>query len=179
VTSLVGSQGDVLQLMDQMPYGLYIVGSRDAEGSVNGMMADWLMQVSFEPRLVGVAFEEDSHTLANIRANQSFTVNFLCEDDAGRALAAKFAQPYFGSKVGGRGHGGRLAIHHKLEDVAYRQNESGCPIVEGALGWLECKAEGFFQVGDHTLVTGRVVNGGVLREGEPLTSSYAGWSYSG
>jgi flavin reductase (DIM6/NTAB) family NADH-FMN oxidoreductase RutF len=54
--------------MHELPYGLYIIGSKEAEGDkVNGMMADWVMQVSFNPRLVAVAFERDAHTLGNVR----------------------------------------------------------------------------------------------------------------
>jgi flavin reductase (DIM6/NTAB) family NADH-FMN oxidoreductase RutF len=39
-------------VMHEMPYGLHIVGSKEAGGKVNGMMADCVMQVSFSPRLV-------------------------------------------------------------------------------------------------------------------------------
>jgi hypothetical protein len=39
------SDDEMRQIMEQMPYGLYIVGSK-MDGDVNGMMADWVMQVS-------------------------------------------------------------------------------------------------------------------------------------
>lgn len=41
----------------------------NGEDGPNGMMADWLGQVSFKPRLVCVAIESDAHILANIRSN--------------------------------------------------------------------------------------------------------------
>ena len=41
---------------------LYIVGSHDTASENNGMMADWVMQVSFVPRMVAVSFENDPHT---------------------------------------------------------------------------------------------------------------------
>ncbi len=48
---------EIERVMHELPYGLYIIGSREeSDGKVNGMMADWVMQVSFEPRLVAVAF---------------------------------------------------------------------------------------------------------------------------
>src|SRR5213594_2347335 len=89
------------EVMEEMPYGLHIICSR-SNSDVNGMMADWVMQVSFSPRLIAVALEKDAHTLANVRANGRFTVNMLSRDDPSVYLAAKFAQPYFGSKVSGR-----------------------------------------------------------------------------
>jgi flavin reductase (DIM6/NTAB) family NADH-FMN oxidoreductase RutF len=39
--------------------------------------------------------------------------------------------------------------------------------------------EAILPVGDHTLVVGRIVRGGVARDAEPLTSIISGWVYSG
>src|SRR5690348_1592495 len=41
----------VAEALELFPYALYIVGSRGSD-NINGMMADWVMQVSFEPRLM-------------------------------------------------------------------------------------------------------------------------------
>lgn len=166
------------RVMDQMPYGLYIVGSGSGT-DVNGMMADWVMQVSFNPRLVAVAFENDAHTLATLRSHPFFTVNFLSQDDEGMHLAAKFAQPYLGSKVSGRDADATRRVHHKLEAIPYRHTQRGCPILKEAMAWLECEANAFTPAGDHTLVIGEVLDGAIVREAEPLTSGYTGWTYSG
>ena len=171
--------GDIAHVMEQMPYGMYIVGSGDSNGVPNGMMADWVMQVSFEPRLVAVSFENDAHSLANIRSNGRFTINLLPEDEAGRKLAARFAQPYEDAKVLGRNHHTAHPYHPKLDGLAYTSVAGGAPILSGALSWLECEARDFFSAGDHTLVTGQVLNGAVLQEADPLTSTYTGWNYSG
>ncbi len=168
----------VIKVMDQMPYGLYIVGSA-AEGDVNGMMADWVMQVSFEPRLLAVSFENDAHTLENIRASRTFTVNLLSQEEPSMELAARFAQPYDGAKVKGRTGTVATEIHHKLEGVQYTETANGCPVLEAAMGWLECSAVEFVPAGDHTIVIGQVLDGRLLRDAEPLTSSYTGWNYSG
>jgi flavin reductase (DIM6/NTAB) family NADH-FMN oxidoreductase RutF len=161
----------------EMPYGLYIVGSRSDEVP-NGMMADWVMQVAFEPRLVAVSIENDAHTLANVNRSGVFSVNLLSADEFG--LAAKFAQPYFGSKVSGRGSPARDEVHHKLDGVRHEPGaHTGCPVLTDALAWLECHVRMTVPLGDHTLVIGRVVDGGVLHEGEPLTSLITGWPYSG
>lgn len=169
----------VPQIMDQMPYGLYIVGSSDAAGEGNGMMADWVTQVSFESRLVAIAIENDAHTLENIRLTSALTVNLLCADEEGRRLAAHFAQPYYGAKVGGRSRAGREAIHHKMADIPHTRTASNCPALCAALAWLECRAEQFILAGDHTLVIARVLDGKLLRSADALTSIDTGWTYSG
>ncbi len=170
---------DVQRVMHEMPYGLYIVGSKEDGGKVNGMMADWVMQVSFSPRLVAVSFENNSHTLGNVRERRHFTVNLLAQDDESMELARAFAQPFSGAKVSGRKGEESTRVHYKLDGLAYRLTERGCPVLETAMGWLECEAERFLAIGDHTLVVGRVLDGRVEREAEPLTSAYTGWTYSG
>lgn len=172
------NEDHVARVMDEMPYGFYIVGSK-METEVNGMMADWVMQVSFHPRLVAVAFENDAHTLQNIRANKRFTLNALSQGEDSMHLAAKFAQPYYGAKVKGRTRAAADEIHRKLVGIPYTTTLSGCPILEAAMAWLECEAEQFVETGDHTLVIARVLDAMLVRDAQPLTSSYTGWNYSG
>jgi flavin reductase (DIM6/NTAB) family NADH-FMN oxidoreductase RutF len=171
-------QDETRRVLDEMPYGLYIVGTR-MDAGVNGMMADWVMQVSFEPRLLVVSFENDSRSLRNVRVHGAFTVNLLSEDEDGMGLAKRVAQPHDGSKIAGRESEAAGKTHNKLAGVEYGTTERGCPVLEAAMGWLECEAEKFVDVGDHTLVVGRVVDGRLLRDAEVLTSGYTGWTYSG
>jgi flavin reductase (DIM6/NTAB) family NADH-FMN oxidoreductase RutF len=175
-TTRVGGD-EASRALAEMPYGLYIVGSR-SDQDLNGMMADWVMQVAFAPRLVALSIENDAHTLANIDKSGVFTVNLLSADEF--ELAAKFAQPYYGSKVKGRASPARDEVHRKLDGVRHEPGaHTGCPILMDGLAWLECHAHMTVPLGDHTLVVGRVVDGGVLHEGEPLTSTITGWPYSG
>ncbi len=166
------------EALETMPYGLYIVGSRNDGGELNGMMADWLMQVSFRPRLVCCSLENDATTLRYVRETGVFTVNVLPAE--AKELAAKFAQPHDASKVKGRPDEDGPRFYDKLRGVAYALGEqTGCPVLDDALAWLECRAEQFVPAGDHTLVLGEVLQGAVLRDGEPLTQRLLGWSYGG
>ncbi len=94
-------------------------------------------------------------------------------------LASKFAQPYEGSKVAGRKGEEARKVHHKLEGIDYSVSEHGCPLLDAGMAWLECEVEQFVPIGDHTLVVGRVVDGRIQRDAEPLTSTFTGWTYSG
>lgn len=165
----------VVEVMECMPYGLYILGST-GEAGPNGMMGDWVTQVSFKPRLVSAAIENDAHTLANIKATGNFTLNFLSEGPEGMNLARHFAAPYKASKIGGPT---ALGVKPKLAANTYRRSESGCPILHAAMAWLECRVTQFVPAGDHTLVIGQVIGGEMQADKTPLTSSYTGWIYSG
>jgi flavin reductase (DIM6/NTAB) family NADH-FMN oxidoreductase RutF len=167
------------RVMHEMPYGLYIVGSKEEGGQVNGMMADWVMQVSFEPRLVAIAFESTSHTLGNIRERRYFSVNLLAQDDESMELARRFAQPFSGQKVQGRKGEERLKVHYKLDGLAYQTSPNGTPLLDAAMAWFECELVEERSIGDHILVVGAVLDGGIMKEVEPMTSHYTGWTYSG
>jgi flavin reductase (DIM6/NTAB) family NADH-FMN oxidoreductase RutF len=168
----------IAEALEQMPYGLYIVGSR-GEDNINGMMADWVMQVSFNPRLVLVSLENSSTTLRNIRHAQAFTVNLL--DSESKHLASKFCQPRDASKIQGRSESAKQVIYDKFDGVDFWEGEqTGIPILSDAMMWLECLLEQETAAGDHTLVIGRVVAGEVVDyKREPLTQRILGWSYAG
>jgi flavin reductase (DIM6/NTAB) family NADH-FMN oxidoreductase RutF len=163
--------------LDLFPYGLFIIGSRGSD-NINGMMADWVMQVSFEPRLVACALERSSTTLRNLRETGTFTVNILSADD--RALAVKFCQPREAAKIQGRSEEASEVIYDKLTGIAYEEGAlTDCPVLEQALGYIECEVDQLVEAGDHVLVIGRVLGGEVFRDGEPLSSRALGWNYSG
>ncbi|MPZ98094.1 MAG: hypothetical protein GEU80_01965 [Dehalococcoidia bacterium] len=168
----------IKEAMHEMPYGIYVIGSTRG-GRPNGMIADWVTQVSFSPRLVAVAFERDSTSLGSIRENGAFTVNLLAEANNGMALAMRFVQPAEAAKVRGRSAGAATQRHDKLEGIDYTLDGRGCPLLDDALAHLQCEAEQFVDAGDHTLVLGRVLDGEVVGSGDPLTTVFTGWGYSG
>jgi flavin reductase (DIM6/NTAB) family NADH-FMN oxidoreductase RutF len=175
------TEDDLIQeAMHELPYGIYIVGTA-ADGRPNAMIADWVMQVSFRPRLLAVAFERDSSSLARIRQHPYFTVNLLNQEGNGMALAARFVQPADASKVKGRSEAAARQRVDKLEGVAYHlaQKAKGCPVIDDALAVVECSATEFVDAGDHVLVLGTVLGAERLNGGEPLTSTFTGWVYSG
>ena len=168
----------VAEALQTFPYGLYIVGSRGENGTLNAMMADWLMQVSFKPRLVCCSVENDATTLRFIRATGFCSVNTLPLDTP--ELAHRFAQPRDASKIKGRSQEQAARVYDKLAGISYTLGEhTGCPLLDGALAWLECEVEQLVPAGDHTLVVGRVLAGAVLRDGDALTQKDLGWQYGG
>lgn len=171
---------EIREALHEFPYGIYVIGTT-RDDRPNAMIADWVMQISFSPRLLAVGFERDSSSLARIRDNGAFTVNLLNQAGNGMALARGFVQPANASKVKGRSDAAAARQVDKLAGVAHQLSERapGCPILDDALAYAECAAEQFIEAGDHVLVLGRVLYAEVLNSGEPLTSTFTGWSYSG
>lgn len=169
------AEEDAKAALDLMNYGMYVVGSRGPAG-LNVMAAHWLMQVSFHPRMVALSIENDARTLANIRESRVFSVNVMGEDS--RELVAGFLQPANPSKVLGR-RGTGAGVIDKLAGVPHKTLATGCPILAAALAWYECEVEGGIPTGDHTLVVGRITDGGQISVGKPLRDDDLGWTYSG
>ena len=150
-------------VLRQFTYGLYVVTALH-EGTPGSFTANWLSQAYFEPPLVMVSVEADSHSLPIIRASGRFAVNVL--ESGQRELA---------------GHFGKKARHvgNKLAGIPHHPSRSGMPILDQALGYVVCDVTGEIPAGDSVVVVGEVVEAGIQREGEPLTMREAGFRHAG
>jgi len=169
------AEEDARVALDMMNYGMYVIGSRGPAG-LNVMAAHWLMQVSFEPRMVALSLENDARTLANIRETRVFSVNVMGDDSV--ELVASFLQPANPGKVRGR-HLLGSGVVDKLAGVPHKTRATGCPILRDALAWYECEVDGGVPAGDHTLIVACVIGGGQINHGKPLRDDDLGWTYSG
>ena len=151
-----------------MPYGFYGITSRHGD-EVNAMVANWLTQASFEPRLIALSLQKTSHTYGLIEKGGVFAVNIFNKADQ------EAIKPFTKS---------REKNPDKMKDARYTEGpETGCPILEGAAAYLECKVAQVVDVGgDHNIMVGEVVSAGVKKPGEAadtLTLVDIGWSYAG
>ena len=161
-----------------LSYGVHVIGSRDMDGSMNAMLADWVMQVSFKPRLVAVAIENDARTLRFVRETGVFSVNLLHEKD-GDEIARKVVMPADARKIKGRPEEMQSRVVNKLDGLEFGIHDNGCPVLDDALGWFTCDVRQFVPAGDHTIVIGEVTDGDVIRDGEMLIERELGWEYAG
>lgn len=145
-------------------YGMYAVTLGDGAGGMHGFTANWLTQASFEPPMVVMAVEMDSRSIALLRAVPSFAVNVL---ETGRRELA--------GTLGRRSKN----VPQKTQGIGWHVGATGCPVLDDALGYLECEAQIVGDCGDHVLVTGRVVEAHVEHPGVPLTMQETGFRYFG
>lgn len=151
-------------MLRKIPHGLYICGVKDGE-EMNGFTVSWLMQSSFKPPLIVSCVKKGTGSHDMIAKTQVFAISFL--EDGQKDLAAKFFQPK--SRVG-----------NKFEDVEFYEGaETGCPIIQDSLGYVECKVVGTVEEGDHTVYVAEVISSGIHREGKQLLLETTGWNYGG
>lgn len=158
----------IKEALTRMPYGFYALTSRHGD-DVNAMVVNWVTQASFTPRLVAVGLQKTCYSYGLIEKGRVFAINLFLQADADAI------RPY--TK-------GRARKPDKMDSARYTAAPvTGCPILEGAAAYIECKVVSILDVGgDHDIVVGEVVGGGVSRPGEvqeTLTLPALGWSYAG
>jgi flavin reductase (DIM6/NTAB) family NADH-FMN oxidoreductase RutF len=162
------SESATKELLQRIPYGFYSITSRNGD-EVNAMVANWIAQVSFEPKLVALGLQRTSYSYELITQGKVFVVNlFLSKDEDA-------IKPFTQS---------RAKNPDKLSGVQYATAPAtGCPIIPSAAGYIECRVIDIFATGgDHDVVLGEVVGGDVLKDGtvdDTLTLLDLGWSYAG
>jgi flavin reductase (DIM6/NTAB) family NADH-FMN oxidoreductase RutF len=140
----------VARALGRIPSGQFIVTTQDGTAPV-GFLGSFVMQVGFEPPTVCVGVGKARGPLAALRAHGHFALSVLDGDSKGLMV------PFF-RKDGGS----------PFEGLATTETTTGCPVLSDALAWLDCSVRGEQDVGDHVVVFGEVVGGGLWREGEPL-----------
>jgi flavin reductase (DIM6/NTAB) family NADH-FMN oxidoreductase RutF len=131
--------GDELRaLMGRFPAGVTIV-TVEVRGQRAGLTVASLVSLSLEPPLVGVAIRRDAALHELLRESGRFAVSLLAADQ--EALAQHFARGV-----------PPIAL---WEGIAVRDRK-GPPQLEGAVGWLDCRAKAEHPAGDHTFFVGDV-----------------------
>src|SRR5689334_14664569 len=82
----------------KFPSGLYVIGSRAGDRR-NLMTANWVSQVSAEPKLVAVSVEKDAVTHELVTSGGAFAVNVIDRED--RTIIRKFTKPVELDEAGG------------------------------------------------------------------------------
>jgi flavin reductase (DIM6/NTAB) family NADH-FMN oxidoreductase RutF len=142
---------ELIAVLRRHPSGVAVV-TVDAAGQRVGLTVATLVSLSLDPPLVGVAIAREAALHELLREAGAFGVSLLASGQA--ALAEHFARgvPPIGMWQG----------------IAFTQRELGAPLLDGAVGWLECRLRDELAAGTHTLFVGEVVRAAPGVEAEPL-----------
>jgi flavin reductase (DIM6/NTAB) family NADH-FMN oxidoreductase RutF len=126
-----------------MPYGLYVVGAAH-ESARQFMTLNWATQLSFVPKLVGIAVEREAVTHGLIHDGGAFTL--CCIDREDRAIVRKFVKP---AEVD-------LAAR-TINGFGFHEEVTGSPVLDQSVAWIDCQVHQEVVTGGHTLFVGEVV----------------------
>jgi flavin reductase (DIM6/NTAB) family NADH-FMN oxidoreductase RutF len=147
----VTTNGVLLEVLRRHPSGVSVV-TVNAGGQRVGLTVATLVSLSLEPPLVGVGVARDAALHELLREAGSFAVSLLAADQ--QHVAEHFARgvPPIGMWRG----------------IAAVDGELGAPLLDGALGWLECRLANELGAGTHTFFVGEVVRAETGADGKPL-----------
>lgn len=145
--------GDELrEVMRRFPAPVAVVTTELDDGERFGLTVGSLVSLSLVPQLVGISIGKDSSSHEPIRRAGGWAASLLASTQ--RDVAQHFARsgiPPVALWIG----------------VDVRDGARG-PLVEGALGWLECRTVAEHEAGDHTVFIGEVESIELGRAGEGL-----------
>ena len=150
-----------LETCSYLTSGIYLLTSRHND-EMNGMIASWVSQVSYDPPLIMVAIHQNRLSHRLISRSDRFAVHIL------DARQGEFVSRFKGSDP-----------QAKFKDVEWTSGLTGCPILKECLGYLDCLTKESHKPGNHTLFVGRVVDARILSPGEPMISRDLDLAYVG
>jgi len=144
----------VEQAVGRVVGSLCIVTTRQGELS-SAMLASWVSQASFTPPGLTVAVAKDRAIEGLMYPGNPFVLNILAE---GKHLGPMkhFLKPFAPGE-------------DRFAGVNTRPAENGCPVLEEAIAYLECRVAERMECGDHWLIYATVEAGQVL-DGEAKTA---------
>ena len=129
-------------------------------GEFRGLTASSFTSLSLDPQLVLVCLDREANSLPVLRETGHFSINILGTDQQG--LSQKFASK-------------SLSAHEKMIDVEYRLASSGIPVLSEAIAFFECRMALEYEGGDHVILVGEVIDGGLGSESPPLVYFRGGY----
>ena len=136
----------------KMTYGIYVLTSKAGE-SVNGMIASWVSQVSYDPPLIMVAVHTSRYSHRLIEKGGCFALHVLSDGQTDFMTRFKSAN-----------------VDRKFSALHWTTGITGCPVLNDCLAYLECELKTHYRPGNHTLFIGEVIGAGNVKDGKPLTS---------
>ena len=153
------------EALRQIPYGLYVLGVRgNGDGYMNALAVSWVTQCSFDPPLLMVAVRKTSRSFNLVKKGKVFSLNLL--DKKEKRIIRTLERPF-------------CSAGDKLGKVSHVEEDTGAPILRRAFAYLECKVRSIYQPGDHALIVGEVVHGGLRGRGHPMMCADLKWHYGG
>lgn len=144
------------QVLGHYPTGVTVVTGL-FDGNPVGLAVGSFFSVSLDPAFVGFCVARRSSTWPKLRKTGNFCANILAGDQ--EAICRVFASS-----------GG-----DKFRGLGWKQAESGSPVLDDVLAWIDCSVESVSDAGDHEVVIGRVRHLEVAREAHPLVFFRGGY----
>lgn len=125
--------------MGHFATGVTVITTRDKAGTSFGLTANTFTSLSLDPPLVLICVDKNAQCYDCFEESKLFAVNILSEEQ--EELSRRFATKGI----------------EKFDGLKWRTSEHGLALLDGALGYIECKIIHSYEGGDHTIMIGEIV----------------------
>jgi len=126
----------------------------NGEAGPYALTANAFSSLSLDPPLVLVCVAKSGRAIERLMANRVFAVNILAGDQTAMSQ-------YFASRD-------RARDVSMLADIAHRVGASGAVILDGVVGYVDCRLVVAHDAGDHVILVGEVLDLGKSEAERPL-----------
>lgn len=160
----MSKENEIPKVLAKLEYGVYVLTMGNGVNG-NAFTASWLSQISSDPPMIAVAIHNSHQSARLLGEMSSFAVNLLPQ---GQEAVAK---AYYGPAESG---------YRKLDATKVGEApKSGCPIIGGSVGYLDCRIVKRSPAGNHTVLFGEVLAAELEKDVNILTSSGGNMRYFG
>jgi flavin reductase (DIM6/NTAB) family NADH-FMN oxidoreductase RutF len=139
-------QERVAQALADIPSGLYVTCVKDGD-KVDGFLASWVSQVSFDPPLLVIAIKPERNIHQQVLDGAIFTLNVVGEHNK------SMMKPFWS---------GYIEDENPFNTLPYRVNQHGGVVMEDARSTITCKLLESHLPGDHRVIVARVLDSEII-----------------
>lgn len=135
---------DPATAVGHIPSGLFIVCAQNPETKIiDGYLASWVQQVSFEPLLISLAAKPGRPAYDLIKSGETFTINVVGDHE--KNYLKHFWSGYDPEK------------NPFEKDVPHDVSPNGGILMKEAKSVIECQLDSMIDPGDHSIVIAKVL----------------------
>lgn len=143
----------IARAIGRIPSGVFIV-TLERMGQRDGFMASWINQAAFDPPMISVAIKKGRHILELMGIGASFAVNVLSKQNMD--IYKAFVRPYEEGM-------------DRFAGLELCEPAGASPVFARSVAYMDCTTRTMVEAGDHVLVLGQVVGGGLINgDNEPM-----------
>jgi flavin reductase (DIM6/NTAB) family NADH-FMN oxidoreductase RutF len=133
-------KSELRRVMGHFATGVTVITTRDESGHPFGLTANAVTSVSLTPPLILVCVDKSADTYPYFERSKVFAVNILSDTQEG--VSRRFATTGI----------------EKFEGIGYHRTETGCAVLDDAVGHMDCRIVDSYDAGDHTIYMGEVLS---------------------
>ena len=142
----------ISQGLAMIPSGIFVIGTAYQEQRY-AMLASFVQQAGFDPPMIVIATQKKRPINSIIQESNQFVVNIMSKES--KESLKRFWQ-------------GVAEDGDPFENLDTSLHKTKIPVLKDALGFLECNLKSINDAGDHYVIIGQVLNGGRIKDGDPL-----------